>query len=117
MKRLLCCTVAFCGAPFGSIFSIPVHEVSFRVTSTFVLVRLSCTHLWFYGIVHMVNDWGVASGWTEWTGAPNQNEPQNQSPVNDRSDSERGNPMPPHRGLLFPVRSKGSCMCTITQTE
>ena len=31
--------------------------------------------------------------------------------VNDRSDSERGNPLPPH-GLLFPINIKGSFICT-----
>ena len=35
--------------------------------------------------------------------------------VNDHSDSERGNPLPPH-GLLFPINSKGSFICTIPQT-
>ena len=35
--------------------------------------------------------------------------------VKDHSDSERGNPLPPHR-LLFPIRSKGSFICTIPQT-
>ena len=30
----------------------------------------------------------------------------------DHSDSERGNPLPPH-GLLFPINSKGSFICTI----
>ena len=35
--------------------------------------------------------------------------------VNDHSDSERGNPLPPHR-LLFPISSKGSFICTIPQT-
>ena len=35
--------------------------------------------------------------------------------VKDHSDSERGNPMPPHR-LLFPISSKGSFICTIPQT-
>ena len=35
--------------------------------------------------------------------------------VNDHSDSERGNPLPP-RGLLFPINSKGSFICTIPQT-
>ena len=35
--------------------------------------------------------------------------------VKDRSDSERGNPLPPH-GLLFPISSKGSFICTIPQT-
>ena len=34
--------------------------------------------------------------------------------VKDHSDSERGNPLPPH-GLLFPI-SKGSFICTIPQT-
>ena len=32
--------------------------------------------------------------------------------VKDHSDSERGNPLPPH-GLLFPINSKGSFICTI----
>ena len=38
--------------------------------------------------------------------------------VKDHSDSERGNPLPPH-GLLFPIYSKGSFigLCTIPQTE
>ena len=31
--------------------------------------------------------------------------------VKDHSDSERGNPLPPH-GLLFPINSKGSFICT-----
>ena len=35
--------------------------------------------------------------------------------VKDHSDSERGNPLPPH-GLLFPINSKGSFICTIPQT-
>ena len=35
--------------------------------------------------------------------------------VKDHSDSERGNPLPPH-GLLFPMSSKGSFICTIPQT-
>ena len=35
--------------------------------------------------------------------------------VKDHSDSERGNSLPPH-GLLFPISSKGSFICTITQT-
>ena len=30
--------------------------------------------------------------------------------VKDHSDSERGNPLPPH-GLLFQIRSKGSFIC------
>ena len=32
--------------------------------------------------------------------------------VNDHSDSERGNPLPPH-GLLFPISIKGSFICVI----
>ena len=35
--------------------------------------------------------------------------------VKDHSDSERGNPLSPH-GLLFPINSKGSFVCTIPQT-
>ena len=34
--------------------------------------------------------------------------------VKNHSDSERGNPIPPH-GLLFPISSKGSIICTIPQ--
>ena len=32
--------------------------------------------------------------------------------VKDHSDSEKGNPLQPHR-LLFPISSKGSFICTI----
>ena len=32
--------------------------------------------------------------------------------VKDHSDSERGNPLPPH-GLLFPINSKGYFICII----
>ena len=35
--------------------------------------------------------------------------------IKDHSDSERGNPLPPH-GLLFSINSKGSFICTIPQT-
>ena len=35
--------------------------------------------------------------------------------VKNHSDSERGNPLPPH-GLLFPISSKGSFICIIPQT-
>ena len=35
--------------------------------------------------------------------------------ASDHSDSERGNPLPPH-GLLFSIDSKGSFICTIPQT-
>ena len=36
--------------------------------------------------------------------------------IKKHSDSERGNPLPPH-GLLFPNSSKGSFICIILQTE
>ena len=35
--------------------------------------------------------------------------------VKDHSDSEKGNPLPPHR-LLLSINSKGSFICTIEQT-
>ena len=34
--------------------------------------------------------------------------------VKDHSDSEKGNPLPPH-GLLLSINSKGSFICTIPQ--
>ena len=37
--------------------------------------------------------------------------------VKDHSDRERGNLLPPLHGLLFPINSKGSFICTIPQTE
>ena len=49
---------------------------------------LNTFYLWLYGVTHMVKD---------------------------HSDSERGNLLPPH-GLLFPINSKGSFICTIPQT-
>ena len=49
---------------------------------------LNTFYLWLYGVIHMVKD---------------------------HSDSERGNPLPQH-GLLFPINSKGSFICTIPQT-
>ena len=36
--------------------------------------------------------------------------------VKDHSDSERENPLPPH-GLLFPISSKGSFICTTTENR
>ena len=36
--------------------------------------------------------------------------------VNDHSDSERGNSLPPH-WLVFPINSKGSFICTTQQTD
>ena len=49
---------------------------------------LNTFYLWLYGVRHMVKD---------------------------HSDSEKGNPLPPH-GLLFPINSKGSFICTIPHT-
>ena len=49
---------------------------------------LSTFYLWLYGVGHMVKG---------------------------HSDSERGNPLPPH-GLFLPISSKGSFICTIPQT-
>ena len=51
---------------------------------------LNTFHLWLYCVRHMVKD---------------------------HSDSERGNPLSPLHGLLFPISSKGSFICTIPQTE
>ena len=36
--------------------------------------------------------------------------------VKDHSDRERGNLLLPPHGLLFPISSKGSFICTIPQT-
>ena len=49
---------------------------------------LNTFYLWLYGVRHMVKD---------------------------HSDSEKGNPLPPHR-LLLSINSKGSFICTIPQT-
>ena len=37
--------------------------------------------------------------------------------VKYHTDSEIGNPLPPLHGLLFPINSKGSFICTISQTR
>ena len=49
---------------------------------------LNTFYLWLYGVRHMVKD---------------------------HSDSEKGNPQPPHR-LLLSINSKSSFICTIPQT-
>ena len=54
----------------------------------FYLTTLNTFYLRLYGVRHMVKD---------------------------HSDSEKGNPLPPHR-LLFLINSKGSFICTIPQT-
>ena len=56
---------------------------------SFTIYHSTHLYLWLYGVKHMVKD---------------------------HSDSERGNPLPPH-GILFPISSKGSFICTIPQTE
>ena len=48
---------------------------------------LNTFYLWLYGVRHMSKD---------------------------HSDSEKGNPLPPHR-LLLSINSKGSFICTIPQ--
>ena len=37
--------------------------------------------------------------------------------VKDHSDRERGNPVPPLNGLLFPISCKGFFICRITHTK
>ena len=49
---------------------------------------LNTFYLWLYGVRHMVKD---------------------------HSDSEKGNPLPPHR-LLKSINNNGSFICTIPQT-
>ena len=49
---------------------------------------LNTFYLWLYGVRHMVKD---------------------------HSDSENGNPLPPHK-LLLSINSKGSFICIIPQT-
>ena len=74
-----------------------MHLRLFTHTALLILVQkdLSCVTLfstilfiWLYGVRHMVKD---------------------------HSDSENGNPQPPHRLLLL-INSKGSFICTIPQT-
>ena len=50
--------------------------------------ELNTIYLWLYGVTHMVKD---------------------------HSDSEKGNPLSPHR-LLLSINSKGYFICTIPQT-
>ena len=64
------------------------HAVQERERNVLFNDALNTFYLWLYGIGHMVKD---------------------------HSDSERGNPLPPHR-LLLSINSKGSFICTISQT-
>ena len=36
--------------------------------------------------------------------------------IEGHRDDERGNPLPPLRGLLFPISIRGSVICTILHT-
>ena len=67
---------------------VGVSETSRKEGSVLFNDTLNTFYLWLYGVGHMVKD---------------------------HSDSERGNLLPPH-GLLFPINSKGSFICTIPQT-
>ena len=64
------------------------HSDSERGSNVLFNDALNTFYLWLYGVRHMVKD---------------------------HSDSERGNRVTPH-GLLFPISSKDSFICTIPQT-
>ena len=66
------------------------HSLTWRERERNVLFNdaLNTFYLRLYGVIHMVKD---------------------------HSDSEKGNPLPPHR-LLSSINSKGSFICTIPQT-
>ena len=72
----------------GLIFLISNKKSFICIISDRIADALNTCYLWLYGIGHMVKD---------------------------HSDSERGNPLMPH-GLLFPISSKGSFICTIPKT-
>ena len=80
---------------------LPPHGLFFPITSKGSFIgtserernvlfndTLNTFYLWLYGVRHMVKD---------------------------HSDSEKGNPLLPHR-LLLSINSKGSFICTIPQT-
>ena len=71
---------------FGSIFKY--LKLSNRERNVLFNDALNTFYLRLYGVRHMVKD---------------------------HSDSEKGNPLPPHR-LLLSINSKGSFICTIPQT-
>ena len=64
------------------------RNVMFKEGNVLFNDALNTFHLLLYGVRHMVKD---------------------------QSDSEKGNPLPPH-GLLLSINSKGSFICTIPQT-
>ena len=87
---------------FKNVWSASLKNISFLLSSCFGLFHLlrnilkkegnvlfnNTFYLRLYGVRHMVKD---------------------------HSDSEKGNPLPPHR-LLLSINSKGSFICTIPQT-
>ena len=79
-------------APFGNVSNVNITCVCVcvkeRKGNVLFNDALNTFYLRLYGVKHMVKD---------------------------HSDSEKGNPLPPHR-LLFPINSKGSFICTIPQT-
>ena len=79
-----------------------------RVRNTFASVKIYLVGFFFgYGIgMFLFND-ALNTFYLRLYGARHM--------VNDHSESERGNPLPPHR-LLFPISSKGSFICIIPQT-
>ena len=72
-----------------------------------------CAYLWTTSIEHGRKEWNVLFNdalntfYLRLYGVRHM--------VKDHSDSEKGNPLPPHR-LIFPINSKGSFICTIPQT-
>ena len=85
-------TVNYCSAPADLKTKIPIRPLNERERERERNVlfndALNTFYLRLYGVRHMIKD---------------------------HSDSEKGNPLPPHR-LLFPISSKGSFICTIPQT-
>ena len=77
------------------IYHVPYHmsvedsiEISERERNVLFNDTLNTFYLWLYDVRHMVKD---------------------------HSDSEKGNPLPPHR-LILSINNKGSFICTIPQT-
>ena len=73
---------------FPSFFVLYVTKSGRKEGNVLFNDALNTFYLWLYGIRHMVTD---------------------------HSDSEKGNPLSPHR-LILSINSKGSFICTIPQT-
>ena len=69
-------------------FNVLIVEINGRERNVLFNDALNTFYLQLYGVRHMVKD---------------------------HSDSEKGNPLPPHR-LILSINSKGSFICTIPQT-